>query len=59
MMTVLAAVGAIIFVAAGCFILVRDLYNIVEALTSGMSVTVKKASEKKANVHLKNAYAAR
>ena len=59
MMIFLTMVGAIIFVAAGCFILLRDLYNIAEALTSGMDMTVKEAEGKSERIQLKNAYVVR
>lgn len=59
MMTVLATIAAIAFVAAGCFIILRDLYNIVEALASGIQRSYKVQTSKQGSVQLKNAYAAR
>lgn len=59
MMTILATIATIAFVAAGCFIILRDLYNIVEALASGIQRSYKVQTSKQGSVQLKNAYAAR
>ena len=59
MMTILATIAAIVFVAAGCFIVLRDLYNIIDALASGIQRSYKAEKGKMGNVQLKNVYAAR
>ncbi len=59
MMTVLATIAAVIFVAAGCYILLRDLYNIVEALASGVTFAPRTEARGAGKVELKNVYAAR
>lgn len=59
MMTVLAVILSVVFVAAGCFILLRDLYNIVDAISSGIQTGTKVSERKAGNVQLKKAYAAR
>lgn len=59
MMTILATIAAIVFVAAGCFIVLRDLYNIIDALASGIQRSYKAETGKMGNVQLKNVYAAR
>jgi hypothetical protein len=58
MMTLFATILTILFLAGGCFILIRDICNIVEALTSNVSFS-RKMTEKKGTVTLRQAYATR
>lgn len=59
MMTLLAAIGAIVILAAGIFMILNDILNIAEALTSGMDVSVMENRRKNEKVQLRNAYAVR
>ena len=56
-MTILATVASMIIIMAGCVTLFRDLYNIAEALTSGMVVSDMEAAKDSENVHYKKALA--
>ncbi len=59
MMTLLAAIGAIVILAAGIFMILNDILNIAEALTSGMDVSVMENRRNNEKVQLRNAYAVR
>lgn len=56
-MTILAAVASMVIIMAGCVTLLRDLYNIAEALTSGMDVSVMEAAKDSEHVHYKKSLA--
>lgn len=59
MITVLTTVAAIFLVATACFIVLRDLYNIAEALTSGIKLDSRKPAANRDKIQIKNAYASR
>ena len=59
MMTLLAAIGAIVILAAGIFMILNDILNIAEALTSEMDVSVMENRRNNEKVQLRNAYAVR
>ena len=59
MMTLLAAIGAIVILAAGILMILNDILNIAEALTSGMDVSVMENRRNNEKVQLRNAYAVR
>ena len=59
MMTLVATILSVLFVAAGIYVMVRDFYNIVAALASGITASGVKADKKATSVELKHAYVTR
>lgn len=59
MMTLVATILSVLFVAAGIYVMVRDFYNIGAALTSGITASGVKADKKATSVELKHAYVTR
>lgn len=57
-MTILAAVMSMVIILAGCYILLRNLYNIAEALTSGMEVVTAEETRENSSVHYRKALVA-
>ena len=55
MMTLVATILSVLFVAAGIYVMVRDFYNIGAALASGITASGVKAT----SVELKHAYVTR
>ena len=59
MMTLVATILSVLFVAAGIYVMVRDFYNIGAALASGITASGVKADKKATSVELKHAYVTR
>lgn len=59
MMTLVATILSVLFVAAGIYVMVRDFYNIGVALASGITASGVKADKKATSVELKHAYVTR
>lgn len=59
MMTLVATILSVLFVAAGIYVMVRDFYNIGAALASGITASGVKADKKAISVELKHAYVTR
>ena len=59
MMTLVATILSVLFVAAGIYVMVRVFYNIGAALASGITASGVKADKKATSVELKHAYVTR
>ena len=59
MMTLVATILSVLFVAAGIYVMVRDFYNIGAALAAGITASGVKADKKATSVELKHAYVTR
>lgn len=59
MMTLVATILSVLFVAGGIYVMVRDFYNIGAALASGITASGVKADKKATSVELKHAYVTR
>ena len=52
MMTLVATILSVLFVAAGIYVMVRDFYNIGAALASGITASGVKADKKATSVDM-------